>query len=310
MPRNSLHLLLTSVAAALVVAGSALLLPALSGNAAWLPSAEGAEGPGAPAAAAASADPAAASADPAVEARRAWEAKGEGLTAALTAYAQGGAEFAVTLVDNRTGLAFDYFGDESFESASVAKVDILAALLLRAQDENRDLTARELELATRMIGVSDNDAATTLYAGLGQAAGLTAANARIGLSGTVPVDDSWGLTTTTPNDQARLVGTLLGGDLFTGYSRETATGLMTSIDENQDWGISAAAAEGERTALKNGWLSRDTEDGEWIVNSVGRITGDEADLVLVVLSHGNEGYRTGVDHVEKVATMTREQLGV
>jgi beta-lactamase class A len=298
MPRNSLHLLLTSVAAALVLAGSSMLVPALRGDSTWLPSAEG------------SVAPEVSAADPEAEARREWAAKGEKLSAALAGYAEDGAEFAVTLVDNRTGYAFDYFGDESFETASVAKVDILAALLLRAQDEGRELTARELRLATQMIGVSDNDAATALYDVIGRAAGLSAANARLGLEHTVP-SASWGLTTTTPNDQARLVGALLTtGTVFTDYSRETATALMTSIDADQAWGVSAAAAGGERAALKNGWLSRDTEAGEWIVNSAGRLTGDRTDLILVVLSHGNAGYRVGVDRVAKVATMTREQLGV
>jgi beta-lactamase class A len=300
MPRNVLHLLLTSVAAALMVAGSALLLPAMRGGDGtdWSPIAGG------------SAAPRASVTDPEAEARRDWEARGERLSAALAEYAERSAEFAVALVDNRTGYTYDYFGDEEFESASIAKVDILAAVLLQAQDEGRELTERELRLATAMIGVSDNDAATSLHAAVGRAQGLTAANRRLGLEDTAP-DESWGLTTTTPNDQARLVGALLAtGTAFTGYSRETATGLMTSVDENQAWGVSAAAADGERVALKNGWLSRDTEDGAWIVSSVGHITGERADLVLVVLSHGNPGYRSGVDHVEKVATMTREQLGV
>ena len=251
--------------------------------------------------------------DPRAEARRAWDVRGEELSVALAAYAVGTPEFAVGVIDNRTGRTYGYRGDLALESASVAKAGILAALLLRAQDEGRELSAREWQLAGLMIGVSDNDAATTLYGVIGGAPGLRAANERLGLTGTVP-DESWGLTRTTAADAARLISALLvpdGGEgPFGDYSRRTAEALMTSVAADQAWGIGATVGPGERAALKNGWLSRGTEGGTWIVNSAGRITGDDVDLTLVVLSHGNEGYRSGIDHVENVARTTRTRLEV
>ncbi|MDR7325342.1 MULTISPECIES: serine hydrolase [Catenuloplanes] len=291
MPRIPLPYALITAVVVAVATGSVLSLPIRPGDGT----------------AVAEAEPRVA-ADPRTEARRAWDARAATLTVALAAESAG-----VAVIDNRTGFTYGHLGDVAFESASVAKVGILAAVLLLAQDQGRELSAAETRLATRMIGVSDNDAATALYAEIGTAAGLGAAVARLGLTGTVP-DESWGLTRTTPADQARLISALLVPDsaegAFSDYSRQVAETLMTSVDADQDWGVGATAAPGERVALKNGWLSRDTEDGTWIVNSAGRITGGSADLTLVVLSHGNAGYRVGVDRVEKLATLARATLAV
>ncbi|NEC82795.1 hypothetical protein G3I38_27035, partial [Streptomyces sp. SID7958] len=54
-------------------------------------------------------------------------------------------------------------GGGVFVSASVVKADILAALLLRAQDSGRGPTAAERSLAAAMIERSDNDAASVLW---------------------------------------------------------------------------------------------------------------------------------------------------
>src|SRR5215831_18447222 len=39
-------------------------------------------------------------------------------------------DFAVSIVDHKTGTTFSYEGDQSFDTASVVKVEILASLLL------------------------------------------------------------------------------------------------------------------------------------------------------------------------------------
>src|SRR5215472_12692249 len=48
------------------------------------------------------------------------------------------------------------------ESASVVKVTILSALLRKLQEQNRTLSAQQQKLATEMITMSDNNAASTL----------------------------------------------------------------------------------------------------------------------------------------------------
>ncbi|MGW0662832.1 hypothetical protein [Streptodolium elevatio] len=70
-------------------------------------------------------------------------------------------------------------GERAYVSAGIAKVDILAALLLQAQQEDRALTADEKTSASAMIRQSDNDAAFALWRALGGAPALEAANARL-----------------------------------------------------------------------------------------------------------------------------------
>lgn len=231
------------------------------------------------------------------------------LTAALREHATEAPDFAVSVVDNRSRDRYSFGGAQSFESASIVKIDILAALLLQAQDEGRELTEEESALARRMIEISDNDATVALFARIGEVAGLTAANRRLGLRDTV-VDVSWGLTRTTADDQTRLLTQFTANrSALDRSSRRLAMELMGSVTPDQRWGVSAAAEPAENTALKNGWLSRETEQGRWIVNSVGRITGDDLDVSIAVLSHGNPTMSDGIASVEKIAALARKHLG-
>ncbi len=59
--------------------------------------------------------------------------------------------------DRRTAV---YGDDTPYDTASIIKVDILATLLLQAQDAGRTLDAHERALAEAMIKHSDNDSAT------------------------------------------------------------------------------------------------------------------------------------------------------
>ncbi|WP_050993659.1 serine hydrolase [Streptomyces violaceusniger] len=79
---------------------------------------------------------------------------------------------------------------------------ILAARLLRAEDEGRPLTAQERSHAAVMIEQSDNGAATALWQTIGGAAGLDAAHQRLGLTATrAGSGGNWGVTMTTAVSQ-------------------------------------------------------------------------------------------------------------
>lgn len=92
------------------------------------------------------------------------------------------AALSVAVLDSGSGARAVYGGAaKTYETASIVKVDILAALLLRAQDEGRGLTAAERARAAAMIENSDNDSATALLAAVGGAAGLDAAKAAVGV---------------------------------------------------------------------------------------------------------------------------------
>ncbi|MFD9006640.1 serine hydrolase [Streptomyces sp. NPDC059582] len=210
------------------------------------------------------------------------------------------ARVSAAVLDLSSGQSATY-GDAAFDTASIVKVDILAALLLQAQDAGRHLTAAEKTYATAMIENSDNDSASALWRIIGKAGGLDAANKRFGLTGTAGGDDMlWGLTRTTAADQLTLLQQVFGDDSrLSEASRSYVQGLMAQIAVGQHWGVSAAA-DGSAWALKNGWLARSTT-GLWDINSIGRVTADGHDYLVVVLSDGNTTQAKGISLVEAAA---------
>lgn len=230
------------------------------------------------------------------------------LTAALTKYAVGKPEFSVAVQDKKTGQKFTFRGTEKYDTASIVKVQVLGCLLLKAQDKDRDLTASELSRAKLMIRLSDNNATTSLFDGLGGKSAVSGCNKRLGLTQTV-VNSAWGLTRTTVDDQIKLLGQLVDPKSpLDADSRKLAFTLMNSVDKTQEWGVPAAAKPGEQFTVKNGWDTRTADDGLWAVNSVGRITSDDTDVSLAVLSHRNATMDSGISEVETVAKMTRQYL--
>ena len=233
------------------------------------------------------------------------------LNAALKKYAATVPEFSVAVLDRTTGQLYSFRGTERYETASVVKVQVLACLLLTAQDNDRDLTSTEVSLAKRMIRASDNDATSSLFSRLGRASAIGKCNKRLGLTQTT-VASSWGLTKTTVNDQVKLLAKLVDtkGPLDA-ESRDFAFDLMSTVDPDQDWGVPAVAKAGEKKTVKNGWLPRSTEGNRWIINTVGRVAGDDtgdADVSIAVLSHGHSSMSGGIKVVEKAAKLTRQYL--
>nr|WP_237281943.1 serine hydrolase [Streptomyces griseochromogenes] len=211
-----------------------------------------------------------------------------------------GAKVSAAVLDLESGASAAY-GEDTFDTASIVKVDILATLLLRAQDAGRRLTATERAYATKMIENSDNASATALWHAIGRAEGLDAANERFGLSATSGGDgDLWGLTRTTAADQLVLLQQVFGAQsLLSAASRTYVQGLMEGVEADQRWGVSAAAV-GSSWALKNGWMPR-SATGLWDVNSIGRVTVDGAGLLVAVLSKGTVSQAEGISLVEAAA---------
>lgn len=199
-----------------------------------------------------------------------------------------------------------YGDDTPYDTASIIKVDILATVLLQAQDGGRDLTAQERGLAEAMIRHSDNDSASALWQEIGQAPGLESANKRLGLTSTKGGSGLlWGLTQTTARDQIRLLlavfdtGASKGGSAaLNETSRTYIKSLMARIADDQAWGVSAATDAD--WALKNGWLQRSTT-GLWDINSIGQVKVKGHRYLVAVLSNGNASMEDGVSLVERTA---------
>lgn len=212
-------------------------------------------------------------------------------------------QVSVAIRDLSSGITYGYNTGLRTATASIVKVDILVALLLRAQQGNRHLSSTERTLATTMIHISDNDAATALWDRIGGSSGLTGANRKLGLRNTTAgAGGAWGTTRTSAADQIRILRSLTSSTSpLSAASRKYVLGLMAGVTSSQRWGVSAAAGDDDSAALKNGWLPRTVDDGRWTINSIGRIKGDDHDYLIAVLSKNDPSMDEGVTTVEHVA---------
>ncbi|MFG1698853.1 serine hydrolase [Nonomuraea sp. NPDC049309] len=192
-------------------------------------------------------------------------------------------------------------------TASGAKVDILAALLHR---RDAGLSENERDLAERMITESDNKAADALWSRVGGGGAMSSFYRDIGLRETTPGPSVyWGGTKTSPADRIRLMHVLVkGGNGLTRADRRTVLELMERVQQDQAWGVSAAARPGDRVALKNGWTPRPFIQNTWAVTSYGRIAGPGRDLLLSVQTDHQPGEGTGIETIEGVAQMIGTRL--
>ncbi|MFI6514244.1 serine hydrolase [Spirillospora sp. NPDC050679] len=223
------------------------------------------------------------------------------LTRALDRYLDGRAgRLSVAIRDLATGHGYAYGPRLRTATASVVKVDIVLALMLKAQRRGRTLTAYQRSLAARAIKESDNAATDALWGMIGGGDGLAAAHRRLGLRDTVPgPGGAWGSTRTGAADRLRVLAALESGPL-SAANRRYLRGLMEDVVPEQAWGVSAAGGR-SGTALKNGWLPRQADGGRWTVNSVGRVTVGGRAFALAVLSDRNPTMGAGVTAVEHAA---------
>jgi hypothetical protein len=211
-----------------------------------------------------------------------------------------GGNFAVAVDDLTTGSQEAYGGTEEFVTASIVKVDILVTLLYQAQAAGQALTGEDQDLAATMIENSDNDSASDLYYDVGGAEAIDDANRVCGLSETtVGTDGYWGLTTTTVDDQIRLLRVVFTRpSQLSSASQEYIQSLMSQVEADQQWGVTAAADPGTRFMVKNGWLP---DPSLWEINSIGEVTRGSQRLLIAVLSDDNASEDSGISLVAEVA---------
>ncbi|MEU8299133.1 serine hydrolase [Micromonospora sp. NPDC048909] len=220
----------------------------------------------------------------------------------------GNGRVTVAVKDRRSDVALTV-GTTRFQTASIVKVDILAALLLRARQRNQEITDTDRRNAKKMITASDNVAATALYRRIGRKPGLTSANRTFGLKETTP-DAQWGVTTTTAADQIRLLTSLTDEDgPLDEDSRSYLFDLMSHVEEGQDWGVPAAAGTGTtKVYVKNGWDTVTADGGLWQVNTIGRLVEPGHDWLVAVLSNHHRTQAAGIRMIEAVARYTLGEL--
>ncbi|WP_433434074.1 serine hydrolase [Nonomuraea sp. CA-141351] len=207
--------------------------------------------------------------------------------------------------DLATGRLYRYHPGERLITASTAKAQILMGLLLKTPWKKLSPAVRhDAEL---MIRYSDNHAADRLWLRLGGAPGFTKAGRKFGLKHTQGVPGNcvdlycWGITRTSVDDQIRLMQALVSPKSpLKAKDRGQVLNLMGRVVDGQNWGISAAACDGDRVALKNGWLKH-VSNKLWATISVGLLRGDGHDYAIAVLTEGSPEVGYGIATVEGVA---------
>ncbi|THV43167.1 serine hydrolase [Glycomyces buryatensis] len=223
--------------------------------------------------------------------------------------ADSGTEIEASVAIERGEMHLDYNADQTHITASIVKAEILA-MMLQYYGSAEAITVDHRELLELMITQSDNDATTELYNFLGGTEALHAAHERYGLQNTTNDEDGrWGVTHTIAADQLIIAELDLFEGTFAADQVGLARELMGSVVEEQNWGISAAAKEGESIWLKNGWDTESQLGGLWVVNSIGVLGGDGDDPIsLTVLTSNAQDDVEGIPVVEDIAKIAREVI--
>jgi beta-lactamase class A len=213
----------------------------------------------------------------------------------------------VRVEDRRTGVECRINEGHRFDSASVVKATILAALLRWHQETGRPLTSNEKYLATLMITQSDNNAATALWNEVGRARLQQFLNLAKMTETQLGPGGYWGLTQITARDELQLLRLLTApNSVLSNSSRAYQLGLMARVISSQRWGVPAGAPRGVTVYVKNGWLPRATRG--WRINSIGAFQGYGRNYMIVVLSDDNPTMAYGVDTVQRVAEVVHRDL--
>ena len=210
----------------------------------------------------------------------------------------------------QTGAQFTHGSSGGHPTASIFKVNIIEALMLKHQESGQPLSESESHSANNMIVTSDNDSAEHLYREVGGAHGIKAANQALGLTCTQPDQESWGLTETCAADQVQLLYQLVNpSSPLNQASREYILKLVQNVSPSQRWGVPAVADPGTTFAVKNGWL--DLEEGrDWVINSLGIVTYQGHTLLLATLTQNNHSMEAGVSLNEQLSKLAAESVTV
>ncbi len=233
---------------------------------------------------------------------------------AVTGYlAQRADTVTVAVYDATTGITWDLNPGQVQVTASIVKVDFMAAALA-ADQRAGGIPPQQAALMPPMIEVSDNDAATTMWGIIGGAAGLSAFDGVLGLQSTSPFSGpvtatnlGWAYSTTSADDMVKVVSTFAfpNGILSDPY-RAYGLSLMHNVEPSQVWGVPAGAPPGS-VAVKTGFITPGPGDAQ--VNSVGYVAGAGRNYVFAILTDGNPSEGYGVDTINTLSSLVFDALG-
>ena len=213
-------------------------------------------------------------------------------------FAAGRGDVSFAVIDASIGLR-GYDPDRQFSSASVSKALLLAAELRRLEREHLPLDRETKDLLEPMITYSDNRAADSVYAQVGDE-GLDEVAEHAGIRDFEPEPGFWGGDQVTAADMARFFFRLEAN--LPGPHRAYAKGLLASIAPIERWGIPQAIGHGWSIWFKGGWRPADQEGTSGAVTHQAALLvhrGGER-LALAILTDETPGDVTGYAALEGV----------
>jgi Beta-lactamase enzyme family len=211
----------------------------------------------------------------------------------------------LTVADAKLDLTCKLHQRRHFDAASVIKVTIISALLLKVGGF-RHLTRSQRSLAWRMITRSDNAAATALWNQVGLR-GMQRFLDRARMRQT-RLSPAWGLCQLTAHDELTLLKLLSHrGKVLSTASRRYVLSLMVHVIPPQRWGVSAGAPSDVTVHIKNGWLPY-PDSADWHINSIGAFTGRGIRYQIAALTSGDPSMAYGIETIQRAARVINEHL--
>jgi hypothetical protein len=205
---------------------------------------------------------------------------------------------AFAVVDDR-GRLRGYRVHSRFHSASTVKSMLLVAYLRKLGAEHRALDATSKGLLYPMIHSSDNDAASSVLAIVGERAlDRVARDAR--MTDYEPAGATWGFTEVSAADLARFFYRQ-NATIPTRF-RDYARWLLSTIEASESWGIPSIARPEFTVYFQGGWLP----EVEGLVNQVARLQRPGITFSLAVLSTHDPSMEYGE---QTISGVTERLLG-
>jgi hypothetical protein len=210
--------------------------------------------------------------------------------------------------DHRTDCTYELRPGLQITTASVIKAQVLAGVLLDAQDRGAAVSGADEDRIELMMHYSHNSPPTSnLYVSVGGAAGMERLDGRFGIVGTAHTG-RYGATVSTAADRTRLAEQLLigGGPLDDGGVAD-AWEWMSGVSVAQSWGLSAGLPADHEFALKNGFYPMSGRG--WRLGTTGAVrTPDGGHYAMTIMTDGNGDEASGIELVEAVARIVNHNL--
>lgn len=191
---------------------------------------------------------------------------------------------SIAVHDLASDCAYGFDNDRFATTASTFKLAVMGAMMLRAQDLNRSLSAAEQAQLDGMIRFSDDGNVGPIVSSMGGSTALLENyGQRLGISSWAD-EPRWGCVGWNADSATRLIEHLAidGIGELTSENREIALGLLTNVTPSQRWGVgdgTLSVLDGT-VAQKNGF-ARGCGTGSRI-NSVGLVLDASGEPVYSV----------------------------